>query len=125
MDAVRDLRKKYCPAALFIAIMVAMVLIFAGHRELARGLILGTLFSIINFVLMGMSIQLRMQKTRRASTIAALLLVLMRFGFLAVPVVVALNYDKFHVVTAIVGLFMVQAVILADALRKMVVPGQS
>ncbi len=124
MDAVRDLRKKYCPAALFIAIMVAMVLIFAGHRELARGLILGTLFSIINFVLMGMSIQLRMQKTRRASTIAALLLVLMRFGFLAVPVVVALNYDKFHVVTAIVGLFMVQAVILADALRKMVVPGQ-
>ncbi len=124
MDDVRDLRKKYCPAALFIAIMAAMIMIFVGHRELARGLILGTLFSIINFVLMGMSIQLRIQKTRRSGTIIALLLVLMRIGFLAVPLVVALSYDKFHVVATIAGLFMVQAVILGDALRKMVASGQ-
>ncbi len=124
MDAARELRKKYCPAALFIAIMAAMIMIIAGHRELARGLILGTLFSIVNFVLMGMSIQIRIQKTRRSGAIMALLLVLMRFGFLAVPLMVAIYYDKFHVVTTIAGLFMVQAVILADALRKMVVPGQ-
>ena len=124
MDAVRELRKKYCPTALFIAIIIALVLIFAGQRALARGIVLGTLFSILNFVLMGMSIQLRMARTRRSSTIVSLFLVLLRFGILAVPVLISIYYENYHTATTIAGLFMVQAVMLADALRKQVISGQ-
>ncbi len=98
--------------------MIALVLILAGQREMARGLVLGTLFSILNFVLMSMSIQFRMQKTQRAGTVMSLLLVLMRFGFLALPLIVAIHYDKYHIATTISGLFMVQVVMMAYALRK-------
>ena len=120
MEAVREVRKKYCPPALFFAIIIAMVLIFTGHRDMARGLVLGTLFSIINFVLMGLSVQMKLRKSRRASSIISLLLVLARFGILAVPLIIAIYHDRYHILTTIIGLFMVQAVIVADALRKMV-----
>ena len=120
MEAVREVRKKYCPPALFIAIIIAMVLIFTGHRDMARGLVLGTLFSIANFVLMGMSVQMKLRKSRRASSIMSLLLVLARFSILAVPLIIAIYYDRYHILTTIIGLFMVQAMIVADALRKMV-----
>lgn len=99
-------------------------MIVAGHRELARGLVLGTLFSIVNFVLMGMSIGLRMQKTRRSGTIMSLLLVLMRFGLLALPLIVAIHHDKYHIATTIAGLFMVQGVMLAKALGELAAPGE-
>lgn len=120
MEPVRELRKKYCPPALFIAILAAVILVFADQRDLARGLVLGTLFSIVNFVLMGLSLQRRMQKTRRASTVVSFLLILLRFGVLMVPLLASIYYDRFHVVTTIAGLFMVQAVMLADAVGKMV-----
>jgi hypothetical protein len=120
MEAVRALQKKYCPTAMFIAIIAAMAMIFMGYKDLARGLVLGTLFSIINFVLMGESIQLRVQRTRRSGTIASFILVILRFGLLALPVVISINYDKYHTVTTVAGLLMVQAVMLADAARKMV-----
>ncbi|MFO8112505.1 MAG: ATP synthase subunit I [Desulfosalsimonadaceae bacterium] len=120
MEAVRSLRKKYCPTAMFIAIIAALVMIFMGYRDLARGIVLGTLFSILNFVLMGASIQLRVQRTRRTGAMIAFVLVLLRFGFLALPLVVSIYYDKYHIVTTIAGLFMVQAVMLADAVKKLV-----
>lgn len=124
MDVVREIRKKYCPTALLVAIVIALVLILFGYRDLARGLVLGTLFSIINFVLMGMSIQLRMLKTKRSSTIMALFLVLMRFVLLAIPLIVSIYFENYHVITTIAGLFMVQAVMLAEALGKMVISRQ-
>ena len=124
MEAVRELRKKYCPTALFVAIVAGLIMILLGHRELARGLVLGTLFSILNFVMMGLSIQLRMQKTRSTSTAVAMLLVIMRFGLLAVPLIVAISYDKYHILGAIVGIFMVQAVILTEALGKTIISRQ-
>jgi len=120
MEPVRELRRKYCPPALFIAILIAVILVFAGYRDMARGLVLGTLFSIVNFVLMGLSLQRRMQKTRRASTVVSFLLILVRFGVLMVPLLASIYYDRFHIVTTIAGLFMVQAVMLADAVGKMV-----
>jgi len=120
MEAVRGLWKRYFPTAMFIAIIAAMVMIFMGHRDLARGLVLGTLFSILNFVLMSESIQLRAQRTRRTGTVISLGLVLLRFGILAVPLLVSIHYDKYHVVTTITGLFMVQVVMLADAVKKLV-----
>jgi hypothetical protein len=118
MESVSDLRRKYCPTALFVALVIAIVLILSGQRDMARGLVLGTLFSILNFVLMSLSIQLRMQKSQRAGTVMSLMLVLLRFGFLALPLVVSIRYDNYHIATTIAGLFMVQVVMLAYTLRK-------
>ena len=125
METVSDLRKKYCPPALGAAIMIAVAMIFTGHSELGRGLVLGTLFSILNFILMGESIQLRMQRTQRSSSVVSFFMVLVRFVLLAFPLIVSIHHDKYHIATTAAGLFMVQAVILTGALGKLVTSRQA
>lgn len=125
METVKQLQKKYGSTAMLIAIVLALVLIMAGQNEMAKGLVLGTLFSIINFVLMGESLQHRFSRTRRSGTLRSFSLILLRFGLLAVPLIVSIFYDQYHIVTTVAGLFMVQAVILLDAARQMLCSRQA
>jgi hypothetical protein len=117
METVKHFQKKYGTTAMFIAIALALLLIIIGQKEMAKGLVLGTLFSVINFVLMGESLQLRLGRSRRASTMVSFSLILLRFGLMAIPLIVSIRYNQYHIVTTIVGLFMVQVVILTDAAR--------
>ena len=117
METVKQFQKKYGTTAMFIAIALALVLIIIGQKEMAKGLVLGTLFSVINFVLMGESLQLRLGRSRRASTMVSFSLILLRFGLMAIPLIISIRYNQYHIVTTIVGLFMVQVVILTDAAR--------
>lgn len=117
METVKHFQKKYGTTAMFIAIALALVLIIIGQKEMAKGLVLGTLFSVINFVLMGESLQLRLGRSRRASTMVSFSLILLRFGLMAIPLIVSIRYNQYHIVTTIVGLFMVQVVVLTDAAR--------
>jgi hypothetical protein len=114
MESIKALQKRYCSRAMLIAIAGAMVFIMLGYKPQARGLVLGTLFSVINFVLMGQTLKARIGITRRRATLMALLSVLSRFGLLAVPLVIALLYEPYHIVTAVVGLFMVQVAIFLE-----------
>lgn len=119
METIRDLQKRYCSRAMIVAIAVALVLVVLGYKPLARGLVLGTLFSIINFVLMGQTLQARLAKPRTRPTLAALLSVLARYALMAVPLIIALKYEPYHIVTAVVGLFMVQAAILFESAKNL------
>ena len=40
---------------------------------------------------------------------------------MAIPIVVAVKFDQFDLVAAIVGLFMIQYIILADHLFKLII----
>jgi hypothetical protein len=119
METVKQFQKKYGTTAMFIAIALALVLIMIGQKEMAKGLVLGTLFSVVNFVLMGESLQLRLGRSRRASTMVSFSLILLRFGLMAIPLIVSIRYNQYHIVTTIAGLFSVQAVILTDAMRHL------
>ncbi len=104
---------------MLVAIALASALIVAGQKELAKGLILGSLFSVINFVLMGESLQMRLDRTRRSGKVVSFLLILLRFSLMSIPVIVSIRYTQFHMVATVAGLFMVQAVILSDAAMQM------
>jgi len=43
---------------------------------------------------------------------------------MAVPIVVAVKYEQFDLIGAIFGLFMIQFVILADHILKLVLPNR-
>jgi len=64
METVKGLQKKYCSLAVIAAIFIGLVMILAGHKPVGKGLILGTLFSVINFVLMGETLPVKMGKSR-------------------------------------------------------------
>ena len=67
MDAIRETQKKYCSRAILAAIFVGLVFILMGQNAIGKGLILGTLFSIVNFVLLGETLPLKAGQSRGKS----------------------------------------------------------
>lgn len=123
MEALRQTEKKYCSAAITTAISVGFILILAGCKPLAKGLISGTLFSIINFILIGETLPWRMtvssRSSRKKSFFLALGSITFRYMLMSIPVVTALRSEEYSLWTAVVGIFMVQIMILADHLRNL------
>ena len=112
LSAGREVRNTYCSQAMLFAILVAIAMIMADEKAMGKGLLLGTLFSIINFVAMAELLPLRMNKDRRQSVMAAFGSILLRFSLLSIPLWLAINYEMFNLFSTIAGLFMVQGAIL-------------
>ena len=104
---------------MLVAVLGAGVLIVFGEKALGKGLILGTLFSVLNFVLMAQFLprSAAAGSTARAGA-AALGSILIRFTLLAVPLVLSLRIDSIHFVGVVIGLFMVQLTLLFDHLVR-------
>jgi len=118
MESVRDLQKKYCSWAMATAVVVAFILILAGFKAAGKGLVLGTLFSIINFVIMAETSAVRIGKTPKKTFVISLCFICFRYLLLALPLVLALKFKQLDLIPVIVGLFMIQLVILSDHLRR-------
>ena len=116
MEAIRQTQRKYGSRAMVAAVLVALGFILAGYKPIGKGLVLGTLFSVINFVLMGETLPMKLGKTRRYASLVAMVSLVVRLGLMAVPLVVAFRYEQFNLFGVIPGLLMVQAVILLDHL---------
>ena len=111
---VLELQKRTCSWALASALVVAAVLLVLGERALAKGLVLGTCFSILNFLLLGRSIPMVLGHGRRKASMIGLASVLTRFGLLAVPLIIAVQSASFHFAAVVVGIFAVQIVTMVD-----------
>lgn len=119
MKEIRETQKKYCSLALVTAIIVGFFLIIAGQSAVGKGLILGALFSSINFALMGEVLPHKVGKSRGKTYLISFGSIIFRYVLLAVPIVLGIKFpDKFNLVTVVVGIFMVQLVILLDYLKS-------
>ena len=116
MEAIRRTQRKYGSRAMVAAVLIGLGFILAGYKPIGKGLVLGTLFSVINFVLMGETLPMKIGKTRRYASCVALASLVFRLGLMAVPLFVAYRYEQFNLFAVIPGLLMVQAVILLDHL---------
>ncbi|MCF8062141.1 MAG: ATP synthase subunit I [Deltaproteobacteria bacterium] len=114
MEAVRTIRKKYCSQAMVAAVAGAVLMILVGEKAIGKGLVLGTLFSVVNFVLMAHFIPRTMAGSRAMSSAAAFGSILLRFALLAVPLVVSLRVESVHIIGVVIGLFMVQLTLMFD-----------
>jgi hypothetical protein len=116
MESIRQIQKKYCSKAMTAAIVAGFVLILAGQNAVAKGLVLGTVFSVINFILMGETLPLKLGKSPLKTFCWSLFSMILRYGLLAIPLIVAIKFSRFNLIAVICGIFLVQAVILADSL---------
>jgi hypothetical protein len=114
MPAHRDAQKKYGSRAIATAIFIGGGLILAGFPALGKGLIAGALFSVLNFILIAESLPHKLGKSRRKASVISMGWILLRYGLMAVPLILALKFHLFHPLTAAIGLFSVQLVILFD-----------
>ena len=101
---------------MIVAIVIAFMLILIDLKPVGKGLVLGTIFSVINFVLIGQTLPMRLSKSRRGAFLISLTSILFRYAILAIPLVVAAKFEQFELPAAILGIFMVQLTILAEGL---------
>ena len=120
MESVKQTQKKYGSRAIWVAIIIGFCFFLAGHKPIGKGLVLGTIFSVINFVLIGQALPLRIGKSKRKAFFLSLGSIFGRYILLAVPVVLAVKFEDFDLAASILGLFMIQFVILADHLYKLI-----
>jgi hypothetical protein len=92
------------------AFFVGALLFLFDEQAAAKGLVLGTCFSILNFYLLGKSIPMALGRTRRAAGFIGFGALLFRFLVLAIPLVVAVKSPSFNFVAAAIGIFAVQIV---------------
>ena len=120
MESLRLTQKKYCSRAITAAIFAGLFFIMAGQKPVGKGLILGTVFSIVNFIIMGQMIPLRIGYSKNKTFFFSLASVLLRYILLAVPLIIAVKFDQYNFVAVVLGIFMVQFFILADHLTSLV-----
>jgi hypothetical protein len=114
MESLRETQKKYCSRAIIGAIFIGFFFIMAGQKPVGKGLILGTVFSIVNFIIMGEMIPLRIGKSKNKTFFFSLISICSRYILLAVPLIIAIKFNQYNLISVIFGIFMVQLFILAD-----------
>lgn len=116
MEGVRQAQKRYCSTAITVAIFAGFLFILAGQEPVGKGLILGTVFSIVNFILMGETLPHRIGKSKGKTFLVALGSIYFRYIILAIPLIMAIKFDQFDLFAVIIGIFLVQLFIIFDHL---------
>jgi len=114
MEEIRKAQKKYCSVAITFAIFAGIIFFLFSLKPIGKGLLLGTIFSIINFILMGETLPLKIGISRNRAGIYSFLSILLRYVLLAIPLISSIKLERFNIGATVCGLFMVQIVILAD-----------
>ena len=112
---LREIQKNYGGKAMVLGIAISLVFFLLGYKAACRGLVLGALFSTINFVLMAHSLHAKVRPDRTRASLSALGNILFRYAFMAITLILAIKLPRFDLLATVAGLFMVQSVILAFA----------
>ncbi len=120
MEAVKQAQKKYAVKTLTLAIVIALFFVLMGQKPVAKGLIMGAFFSVLNFILMGKTITLKLGKSKRTIFSLSMGSIILRYLLLAIPLIAALKFEQFNFVAAVLGIFMIQFVILAEHLLTLI-----
>jgi len=120
MEAVKQAQKKYAVKTFTLTIVIALFFVLMGQKPVAKGLIMGAFFSVLNFILMGKTITLKLGKSKRKTFSISMGSLILRYLLLAIPLIAGLKFEQFNLVAAILGIFMIQLVILAEHLLTLI-----
>jgi hypothetical protein len=124
METLRQTQKKYCTRAIMVAIFTGLLFILMDFKPIGKGLILGTIFSIINFILMGETLPLKIGKSKGKTFLFSLSSILFRYFILAVPLILAIKFEHYNFVAVVIGIFFVQLFIMADHVLTLLWPAR-
>jgi hypothetical protein len=113
-EEAKQYQWRLCSRTMLIVLVLSIGCIVAQYRDIGKGLLLGTLFSILNFLLMGRFLPHTIGPSRGKASLAALGSIVIRYGALAIPLVVGIQSDTIHFGAVVVGIFSVQIMILLE-----------
>ena len=105
-----------------IAVIAGIIFVLMGQKSIAKGLVLGSVFSVINFILIGEILPLIITASRKRSVLFSFVSMLFRFLLLSAPLILSLKMESLNFFAAAIGIFMVQIMIMGDHLLKLVHP---
>jgi hypothetical protein len=120
MEAIKHFQRRYCGGALTAAILIGLGVYMAGWPTVTRGILLGSLFSCLNFVLLGQSLTRKLLDNHRRGALLTFAAQLGRYLLWAVPVVIAVKWAAVDLPSTVAGLFMVPAGIVLDSVIRFV-----
>ncbi|MCB2228853.1 MAG: ATP synthase subunit I [Desulfarculaceae bacterium] len=107
--------KQVITRALLFAVGAALVLVLVGQAPWARGVALGAVASVANFLVMAWLLPRALDPARRRGQAFTVVSVALRFGLMAAALAVALSMPARVAPLAVAaGLFMVQFTLLSD-----------
>jgi len=121
MGTVRETERKYGTFALSFAVAAGIVCFLLGLKPIGKGLVLGSLFSVINFTLIGESLPMRIGHSRKKVTGIAFMMILLRYALMAAPLGVGIKMNQFNLAAIIAGLFSVQLLIMAEHIFRLII----
>jgi ATP synthase I subunit len=122
MEAIRQTQKKFGSRALTTAVVLGLILVLLGHQPVAKGLILGTLFSIANFVLIGQILPMLLTATQKKSVLISFGSILFRYLLLSIPLILAMKLTNLNFIATAFGIFMVQIMVMGEHVFRLIHP---
>lgn len=97
---------------LVIAAIVGGGALLLGYKPAAKGFVLGSFFSLINFLVMAWQAPNRLGKEGKSATAHSALGLGLRLGLMALPLYAAFRLPEFNVIWTAIGIFNLQLSIL-------------
>lgn len=114
METIRQTQIKYCSRAIVISAATGLIFLLTELRDICRGLMLGTFFSIINFTLIGSTLSFKYKTLNIRLLPHALEFIETRHAILAIPLIISVMYDQYSIGAVILGLFSIELVLITD-----------
>jgi len=106
------------------AIFICIGCIFLGEKAIGKGIVLGALFSVLNFVLIGETLPLTLAPGKKKSSVLSFGFILLRYFLMAVPIFIGIKSETINLFSVAAGLFSVQLMILAEHLTTFFFAGK-
>ncbi|MBW1980356.1 MAG: ATP synthase subunit I [Deltaproteobacteria bacterium] len=108
MSSYDDLQKVVIKKTLFLALGAACLCLVLDQKAAAKGVALGSLFSVLDFKLMAIFLPRRVLRGGRYAAIAGQI---PRFLLMSIPIVLAIKLPSINLAATVLGLLLVKAAI--------------
>ena len=108
---VKRFQNRVCSFALLFGSSVSFFSLILGMPSVAKGFLLGTCFSVINFILMCLFLPFSWGKESRKAGAFSLGSLFIRYAVLSIPIIVAIKDRSFNIAATVAGIFSVQMVL--------------
>jgi hypothetical protein len=108
MSDYLTLQRTLIKKALFFALAAACICLALNYKAAAKGIALGSVFSVADFKLMALLLPRRLGRQSRRGDYFALIC---RFVLLSIPLILAIKLPSINFAATVVGILMMQAAI--------------
>jgi hypothetical protein len=116
MNQISEIHQRISFWALALFLAASIICLVMGWKDVGKGLVLGVLFSVINFTIMAKLISIQFGRGKRAATMISFGSLSGRYLILAIPLIVSLKSTSISFAATMVGIFAIQIVILLENL---------